>query len=102
MGTRSNRDAVGATIELVAGGRRQARYVALGAGYLSTSSLVQHFGLGDAERVEVTVRWPSGAVTELAEVVADQRLMLREDRAAAVAVERRVYPSERYAAAERE
>jgi hypothetical protein len=97
VGTRSNRDAVGARIDLTASpgrGLRQSRRVSLGAGYLSASSLVQHFGLGEARTVDVSVHWPSGTVTELAGVSADQRLMLREDRAEAVAVERWLYPDD--------
>src|SRR5262249_48471367 len=60
-GTRSNRDAVGARVTISAGGHRQLRQVSCGSAYLSTQSLVQHFGLGDAKEVdEVDVQWPSG------------------------------------------
>jgi hypothetical protein len=79
VGTRSNRDAVGARITITAGGRRQMREVHAGSGYLSGSSLVQHFGLGPQSQVETLhVRWPSGAETRLADVAANQRLLLRE------------------------
>src|SRR5712692_5655976 len=44
IGTRSNRDAVGTRVDLTAGGQRQTREVHAGSGYLSGSSLVQHFG----------------------------------------------------------
>jgi enediyne biosynthesis protein E4 len=79
IGTRSNRDAVGARITLLARGHRQMREVHAGSGYLSGSSLVQHFGLGDAPRVHsIEVRWPSGAVTELHDVEANRRIEIRE------------------------
>jgi hypothetical protein len=80
IGARSNRDAVGARITLVAGGRRQTREVHAGSGYLSSSSLIQHFGLGSATRVDsIHVRWPSGQETTLTGVDADQRLSLTEE-----------------------
>jgi len=60
-GKRSNRDAVGARIRLRTGDRWQTRVVTAGAGYLSGSSLRQHFGLGNAIRAdEVVIDWPSG------------------------------------------
>ena len=62
VGARSNRDAVGARVRVLAGGRWQTRVVTAGSGYLSGHSLVQHFGLGAAPRADrVEVDWPSGA-----------------------------------------
>jgi hypothetical protein len=67
VGTRSNRDAIGARVTLTAGGATQIREVNGGNGYSGQSSLRLHFGLGGAERVErVVVRWPSGLVEEVA------------------------------------
>src|SRR5215470_13454600 len=79
VGTRSNRDAVGARITVDAAGTRQLRQVSCGSAYLSGQSLVQHFGLGagrEAERVEV--QWPSGARTVLLHVPGDQLLLITE------------------------
>jgi hypothetical protein len=82
IGTRSNRDAVGARVTVSAGDLRQMREVQAGSGYLSASSLVQHFGLGHRARADtVHVRWPSGAETTLRDVPANQRLMLVEGSA---------------------
>jgi hypothetical protein len=79
VGTQSNRDAVGARVTVTTAGRKQMREVNCGSGYLSTSSLVQHFGLGDAvEAEEVEVRWPSGADTLLFHVPADRLVDIRE------------------------
>ena len=79
VGTRSNRDAVGARVVAVTGERRQLRVVTSGSGYLGASSLVQHFGLGDAARVDrLEIAWPSGATTTLADIAADRRLEIRE------------------------
>lgn len=85
VGTRSNRDAVGARITVVAGGKRQTREVRAGSAYLSASSLVQHFGLGAADRVEsIDVQWPSGEVTLLFDPDVDRRLLLVEGQPHAV------------------
>lgn len=79
VGTRSNRDAIGARVEIQAGGRTQVREVSTTSGYLAGQSPRLHFGLGSAERVErVVVRWPSGRRTELAGVAPDQLLELVE------------------------
>jgi hypothetical protein len=93
VGTRSNRDAVGARLTLTAGGHTQARELHAGSGYLSGSSLVQHFGLGAADRIDqLRVRWPSGQETTLVNLPVDQTLMLREGEEQAVVVDRWIYP----------
>jgi hypothetical protein len=79
VGTESNRDAVGARVTVTAGGLRQTREVQAGSGYLSGSSLIQHFGLGAADRVDALhIRWPSGQETELAGLAADRVLRITE------------------------
>lgn len=79
IGTRSNRDAVGARVVVTAGDRRQLRQVSCGSGYLSNQSLVQHVGLGSATVVDaIEVQWPSGAHTLLQHVPADQLLQITE------------------------
>jgi len=73
VGTRSNRDAVGARVRLRTGDRWQTRVVQAGSGYLSSSSRRQHFGLGDATRIDqVEIDWPSGKRSELRDIVADR------------------------------
>jgi hypothetical protein len=59
-GTRSNRAAIGATVAVRSGGRRQAQPVLSQSSFTSASDLRLHFGLGDAAAAEVTVRWPTG------------------------------------------
>jgi hypothetical protein len=59
----SNRDAVGARVEVVADGRRQVGWRFGGGSYQSAGDPRLHFGLGAAATVEsVSVRWPSGRV----------------------------------------
>lgn len=66
IGTKSNRNAVGARVQLKAGGLTQIDEVHSGDSYLSHSDRRLHFGLGSATTVdEVTIRWPSGAVEKL-------------------------------------
>jgi enediyne biosynthesis protein E4 len=60
-GTTSNRDGLGATVRVHAGGRVYTKYHDGKSGYLSQSALQLYFGLGDAERIErIEVDWPSG------------------------------------------
>ncbi|MFQ5679485.1 MAG: FG-GAP-like repeat-containing protein [Gemmatimonadota bacterium] len=60
-GTRSNRQAIGARLRLLAGGRVQLREVGGQSSYLSQNSLVVHFGLGPGGRADsLEIRWPSG------------------------------------------
>jgi enediyne biosynthesis protein E4 len=67
----SNRSAIGATIVVTAGGKRQARAVLSQSSYYSHDDLRQHFGLGAASRVdEISVQWPSGRVEQLKNVEA--------------------------------
>ena len=79
-GTRSNRDAVGARVELYAPGLpRQVREVQIGQGLGSCDDKVLHFGLGTASRVErIDVRWPSGQMQRLEQVKPNQVLKVRE------------------------
>jgi len=89
VGVHSNRDAIGARVTVTAGHLQQIREVQAGAGFLSGSTLVQHFGLGPHVEIDrLDVAWPSGTHTIATDIAADQKLMLREDAAAPVAVQR--------------
>jgi enediyne biosynthesis protein E4 len=64
-GTKSNRDAIGATIRVFAGGMTQTRVIKGGSSYLSQSELPATFGLGKRDRLEnVVIDWPSGRTEE--------------------------------------
>ena len=79
VGTTSNRDGLGARINVTAGGRTQIREMGVSQGHNSHSVTPVYFGLGEATRAElVEVRWPSGEVQTLSEVAADQLLTLTE------------------------
>jgi hypothetical protein len=62
-GTESNRDAVGASVTVEAGGEKFTRLVSAGSGFASQQSARLYFGLGDKTQVDVmTVRWSNGRV----------------------------------------
>jgi enediyne biosynthesis protein E4 len=67
-----NVDAIGAWIEVVAGGRTLRREVTIGGGHAGGQLGWLHFGLGAADRVTVRIRWPDGSTTGPVSVAADQ------------------------------
>jgi len=80
-GGRSNRSAIGAEVRCLSEGHMQIRTVTSSVGYASSSDLTLHFGLGEATRAAVEIRWPSGLVQKLSDVPVDQRLNLSEPTA---------------------
>ncbi|MEM7587210.1 MAG: CRTAC1 family protein, partial [Acidobacteriota bacterium] len=77
-GTVSNRDAIGARLELLAGGRSQHRLVS-GGSYFGCLPLEQHFGLGTTTSVEaVEISWPSGARQRIEKLPANTTLVITE------------------------
>jgi hypothetical protein len=78
-GRHSNRDAVGAKVAVVAGGRRLVARRLGGGSYQSASDPRLHFGLGPAERVEaIEVTWPSGRVDRHRDLRSNAGYLLRE------------------------
>jgi hypothetical protein len=81
VGTKSNRDAMGARIRIQAGGLSQIREIAGGGSYLSQSDLRANFGLGKVATVEtVEVKWPSGQRQTFRNVEADKFYLIEEGR----------------------
>ena len=79
IGTRSNRDAIGSTVEVISNGRRWLRTVAGGTSYLSRHTRFVHFGLGDRSAVDsLIVHWPSGRRDTLTNVAANQTVRIVE------------------------
>ncbi len=78
-GTKSNRDGIGATVEVVAGGAKQKIERVAGSGYLGQDDWRLHFGLGEHARADkITVIWPSGIKQVLENVTADQVVSIQE------------------------
>jgi hypothetical protein len=62
-GPKSPRDAIGATVYLIAGGIRQRRDVLSGGSFASSNDQRLHFGLGEAASVDkLEIHWPDGTV----------------------------------------
>jgi hypothetical protein len=79
VGRKSNRDGIGAQVEVVAGGQRQQHERTGGSGYLSQDDPRVHFGLGGAAKVDrLTVSWPSGVKQTLENVPADRVITVEE------------------------
>ncbi len=76
-GRTANRDAIGARVTVEAQGKRMVREVHSGRGYQSSFGQRLHFGLGNsAQAASITIRWPDGNQQELANVPANQILMI--------------------------
>ncbi|PYX38383.1 MAG: CRTAC1 family protein [Acidobacteria bacterium] len=71
VGTKSNRDAIGAAVRIFHGGGAQLRLVKSGSSYLSQSELPVTFGLGRQDGIErAVINWPSGRVEEFKSLAA--------------------------------
>ena len=78
-GTKSNRDGIGAKVQVEAGGQKQTAERVAGSGYLSQDDGRLHFGLGANAKVDrVIVTWPSGVVQIVKNVAADQVITVTE------------------------
>ena len=79
-GTKSNRDAIGARVRLLAGGVEQWNHVTSAVGYASSSELAVHFGLGAVTKIDrVEVYWPSGGRQTVIGPSADRELRITEN-----------------------
>jgi hypothetical protein len=81
VGQAANRNGVGASVRVTAGGQTQVAEVHAGRGYQSHWGQALHFGLGNHQRIErVEIRWPGGKTEKLAGPAINRLLMLREAR----------------------
>jgi hypothetical protein len=81
-GDGANRDGLGATIRITAGGQVQTRLLVLSRGYMSAQDPTEHFGLGDATSIDsIEVRWPSGKVSRHHDLPVDHRFTIAESGA---------------------
>ena len=81
IGTESNRDGIGARIEVHSGGLAQSAEIRSGASYLSHNDLRAHFGLGQREVIDLlVVRWPNGLEERFANLSANRLVVLQEGR----------------------
>jgi len=79
IGTKSNRDGIGARVTVVAGDLKQLDEVHSGDSYLSQSDMRLPFGLEKRTKVDlIEVHWPSGVVDKIANVNANKILTIKE------------------------
>jgi len=79
VGTKSNRDAIGASVRLYSNGQVQSRLVRSGSSYLSQSELPLTFGVGKQDRIEkITIDWPSGKTEEYPKLKSGNSYQLTE------------------------
>jgi hypothetical protein len=79
VGHSSNRDAIGAEVELVTAAGSQFATVSTASSYLSASDKRVHFGLGKESSIQrIEIRWPSGILQTIKDVRADQILQIDE------------------------
>ena len=82
VGTKSNRNGIGARVTVTAAGRSQVQEVRSGSSFMSQSDLRLHFGLGPATRVDqIEVRWPRlNSVDVATDVAANQFVVFEEGK----------------------
>jgi tetratricopeptide (TPR) repeat protein/peroxiredoxin len=84
QGTKSNRDAIGASVTIETSAGRQTRMLQAGSGFLSQHSKDVFFGLGETNLgdakspVRASIRWPSGLVQELQNLPINRRIWVEE------------------------
>ena len=81
VGTKSNRDGIGAVVRVTSGGAKQWQMLRSGSSYLSQSELVLTFGLGSATKADsIEIQWPSGQVDKLPGIAGDQAITVEEGK----------------------
>ena len=78
-GSQSNRNGIGAFVEIVAGDLKHVRQLVPLSGYLSSNESSLHFGLGEAEGIQsLKVRWPNGGVQEFSDLPVNKHIIISE------------------------
>ncbi len=81
VGTRSNRDGIGAVVRLIAGSDTQWKMLHSGSSYLAQSELVLTFGLAQHAKADaIEIQWPSGQFDKLSNVDAGQTVTVQEGK----------------------
>lgn len=80
-GAKSNRDGIGAKVEISAGAKHELQERVAGSGYLSQNEAQLHFGLGSATVIDkIVVKWPSGREQTLENQGVDRVLTIEEPK----------------------
>jgi hypothetical protein len=81
VGTRSNRDGIGAVVRVTSDNNKDKQWKMLrsGSSYLSQSELVLTFGLGGQAKADIIeIQWPSGQIDKLSNILAGQTITVQE------------------------
>jgi hypothetical protein len=78
VGVKSNRSAIGARVLVAYDKKRQAQEVLAQSSYLSVDDRRLHFGLGNALKANVEIRWPNGSKETISDVAANQFVVIQE------------------------
>jgi tetratricopeptide (TPR) repeat protein len=85
-GTKSNRDAIGASVTVETEKLNQTKYLQAGSGFLAQHSKEVFFGIGKPEgTIRATIRWPSGLSQGFDNLPANHRIQIEEGTAAFIA-----------------
>jgi hypothetical protein len=78
-GTKSNRSAIGAQVELAWNDQKQIQEVSGGSGFSAQNDRRLHFGLGKEVQLKgAVIRWPSGKVQKIGSLVPDKLYTIEE------------------------
>jgi hypothetical protein len=81
LGTKSNRDGIGAVVRVTSTDGTQSQMLKSGSSYLAANELLLTFGLGQLSKADtVEIRWPSGQEDKLANVNAGQTVAVTEGK----------------------
>jgi hypothetical protein len=81
VGTKSNRDGIGAVVRVTSGSDKQWKMLRSGSSYLAQSELVLTFGLGAQTKADsVEIQWLSGQVDKLSNINAGQTVTVQEGK----------------------
>lgn len=84
-GIQSNKNGIGARIEIYGSWGKQIRYVQSGTGFQNMSTLTAHFGIGQATTItQVIIKWPSGTIDTINNVTPNQSLLVVEGSTLAI------------------
>jgi len=79
IGTKSNRDGIGASLKLSSQGFVEVEQAKGGMSYMSASDPRIHFGLGKRTKIDsLEITWPSGQIDKLPNVAIDQIVVVKE------------------------
>jgi hypothetical protein len=79
QGVQSNRNGIGARIEIYGAWGKQIRDVQSGTGFQNMSTITAHFGIGSATSItQIIIRWPSGIVDTITNPNVNQSLLVVE------------------------